>query len=232
MRTVDKQLSDYMYTFPTVTAGGVKGLPMRHKPYRNKRIVTAIRTLFFTGGTSAYAHRFDSKFPRFRGPDGALVREVPEAMLTLVATALYAAIHKWRTGVHQPTDFSTNAYIDAYNGHVGTLNHLRAQRSGAFHVMMADLYNLARCLHSRWLETPQHIQLRPLILMNLMADPDSLVFNKPSSTVAFLNDKANIPNFRVVKSSWSILIILWFWVLLVVPPDNGHVLCSGSMADA
>jgi len=68
--------------------------------------------------------------------------------------------------------------------------------------------------------------------MNLMADPDSLVFNKPSSTVAFLNDKANIPNFRVVKSSWSILIILWFWVLLVVPPDNGHVLCSGSMADA
>ncbi|KAN0102384.1 hypothetical protein V8E52_010847 [Russula decolorans] len=146
MRTVDKQLSDYMYTFPTVTAGGVKGLPMRHKPYRNKRIVTAIRTLFFTGGTSAYAHRFDSKFPRFRGPDGALVREVPEAMLALVATALYAAIHEWRTGVHQPTDFSTDAYIDAYNGHVGTLNHLRAQRSGAFHVMMADLYNLASAM--------------------------------------------------------------------------------------
>ncbi|KAN0102412.1 hypothetical protein V8E52_011970 [Russula decolorans] len=131
MQTIDKQLSDYMYTFPTVTAGGVKGLPMRHKPYRNKRIVTAIRTLFFTGGTSAYAHRFDSKFPRFRGPDGAL---------------LYAAIHEWRTGVHQPTDFSTDAYIDAYNGHVGTLNHLRAQRSGAFHVMMADLYNLASAM--------------------------------------------------------------------------------------
>jgi hypothetical protein len=63
---------------------------MRHKPYRNKRIVTAISTLFFTGGTSAYAHRFDSKFPRFRGPDGALVREVPEAMLALVATAVRA----------------------------------------------------------------------------------------------------------------------------------------------
>jgi hypothetical protein len=76
-----------MLTFPQ---GGVKGLPMRHKPYRNKRIVTAIRTLFFTGGTSTYAHRFDSKFPRFRGPDGALVHEVPEAMLVLVATVVRA----------------------------------------------------------------------------------------------------------------------------------------------
>jgi hypothetical protein len=63
---------------------------MRHKPYQNKRIVTAIRTLFFTGGTSAYAHWFDSKFPRFRGPDGALVREVPEVMLALVATVVHA----------------------------------------------------------------------------------------------------------------------------------------------
>ncbi|KAN0111331.1 hypothetical protein V8E52_008606 [Russula decolorans] len=83
-------LSHDDYQAKMIRLGGVKGLPMRHKPYRNKWIVTAIRTLFFTGGTSAYAHRFDSKFPRFRGPDGALVREVPEAMLTLVATAVHA----------------------------------------------------------------------------------------------------------------------------------------------
>ena len=59
---------------------------------------------------------------------------------------LYAAINEWRTGVHQPTEFSTDAYIDAYNGHVGTLTHLRTERTSAFHVMMSDLYNLARCL--------------------------------------------------------------------------------------
>jgi hypothetical protein len=38
------------------------------------------------------------------------------------------------------------AYIDAYDGHIGTLKHLRTQRPSAFHVMMANLYNLARCL--------------------------------------------------------------------------------------
>ena len=63
---------------------------MRHKPYQNQRIITVIRNLFFTGGTSAYAYRLDSKFPRSRGPEGTLVREVPGAMLALVATAVRA----------------------------------------------------------------------------------------------------------------------------------------------
>lgn len=83
-----------MLTFPQ---GGVKEVPMRHKPYRNKRIVSVIRNLFFTGGTSAYAYRYDSNFPRFRGPDGVLVREIPEPMLGLVATAVRVT---YQTGHH------------------------------------------------------------------------------------------------------------------------------------
>jgi hypothetical protein len=46
---------------------------MHTKPYWNERIITVIRNLFFTGGTSAYAHWFDSKFPRFRAPEGVSV---------------------------------------------------------------------------------------------------------------------------------------------------------------
>ena len=68
----------------------VNGLPMRSKPYRNNRIITVARDLFFTGGTSSYAHRFDALFPTSEGPDGVEVHEMPEAMLSLVATGVHA----------------------------------------------------------------------------------------------------------------------------------------------
>jgi Domain of unknown function (DUF6532) len=123
-----------------------------------------IRELFFTGGAAALAHRFEFKFPRFKGPDGELVYEVPRSMVALVATAvratyhlryhtnlksqLYAAIHEWQTGFHRSTEFSANQYLDVYNGHTRTLNHILDRRPGAYHVMMADIYSLARC--SSW----------------------------------------------------------------------------------
>ncbi|KAI9433896.1 hypothetical protein H4582DRAFT_1788704, partial [Lactarius indigo] len=66
--------------------------------------------------------------------------EVPTAMVALVATALYATLYEWRTGEQQVTEFSANAYLDVYNGHVNTLNHIRKEREGAFHLMMADIY--------------------------------------------------------------------------------------------
>ena len=77
-----------MLTFPQ---GGVKEVPMRHKPYRNKRIITVIRDLYFTGGTTSYAHRNDDMFPQFKRPDGVVVREMAETMLALVATVVRAA---------------------------------------------------------------------------------------------------------------------------------------------
>ena len=59
---------------------------------------------------------------------------------------LYAAIDEWSTGTHENLYFTANVYVDVYNGHIGTLNNLRAERPAAFHVIMADLYTLARCL--------------------------------------------------------------------------------------
>ena len=53
---------------------------------------------------------------------------------------LYAAIHKWHSGVHIPTEFSTNAYLDVYNGHIQTLNHISQNRNATFHRMMADIF--------------------------------------------------------------------------------------------
>ena len=75
---------------------------MRTKLYRNQRIIRVIHDLFFTGGVSAYAHRFDSEFPRFEGPDGVKVPLLPTAMLALVATVVHVT--------HQLMDH-TNRYL-------------------------------------------------------------------------------------------------------------------------
>jgi hypothetical protein len=53
---------------------------------------------------------------------------------------LYAAIQEWRTGVKMPVEFSSNAYLDVYNGHVNTFNYIREKRQDAFHIMMCDIY--------------------------------------------------------------------------------------------
>jgi hypothetical protein len=61
-------------------------------------------------------------------------------MVALVATALYASLYEWRGGEHQPAEFSANSYLDVYDGHVNTFNHIKERHLGAYHTMMADLY--------------------------------------------------------------------------------------------
>jgi Domain of unknown function (DUF6532) len=133
---------------------------MRSKPYRNERIIQVLRSFFFVGGTSSYAHRYERNFKEFIGSDGVVLREVPIHMVALVATAvrvtyelghhtnsktqLYAAIYEWRTGDHQLTDFSADRYTDAYNAHVASLKRIQVERPAAFHTMMTQLYTLAR----------------------------------------------------------------------------------------
>jgi hypothetical protein len=65
---------------------------MRTRPYRNARIISIIRDLYFTGGTSSFAHRFRRRFPTHENNDGVILREVPIAMVALVATAVCVAI--------------------------------------------------------------------------------------------------------------------------------------------
>jgi hypothetical protein len=133
---------------------------MRSKPYRNERIVEVLRDLFFVGGSLSYANRYANKFPEVTGSDGVAAREVPVCMVALVATAvrvtyelghytngktqLYAAIHEWRTGVHESANFSADRYMETYNGHIHSLERIRTRHSAAFHTTMSQLYTLAR----------------------------------------------------------------------------------------
>jgi hypothetical protein len=65
---------------------------MRSRPYRNDRIITVIRDMFFTGGANAYVNRFIPLFDKHCSNDGVIMREVPVPMVALVATAVSSLI--------------------------------------------------------------------------------------------------------------------------------------------
>jgi hypothetical protein len=135
---------------------------MRSRPYRNDRIITVIRDLYFSGGSTSFASRFHHIFPVFRDSEAKPRYEVPIPMVALVATAvspaskyltyiltvtyqqLYAALYEWRTGEKKVAEFSATSYLDVYEGHVNSLLHIRDERNSAFHTTMADIYAQAR----------------------------------------------------------------------------------------
>ena len=63
-------------------------LPRRTQPYRNRRIITVLRDLFFAGGTASFAQRNHSLLPTYYNGGGAMLRQVPVPMVALVATAV------------------------------------------------------------------------------------------------------------------------------------------------
>jgi hypothetical protein len=77
----------------TVSQGpGSNPLIMSSKPYRNKRIILAIRELYFAGGGTSVATRYDQRFPRTSGVSGVGAHQVPISMVALVATAVSASL--------------------------------------------------------------------------------------------------------------------------------------------
>ncbi|KAH8978804.1 hypothetical protein EDB86DRAFT_3090016 [Lactarius hatsudake] len=148
-RLIRKQLSNYTYIFPGAPGNmGITGLVRTSLPYRNARIITVIRDLYFMGGLTSFVSRFHHLFTLHRGEDGVEHREVPMPMVALVATALYATLYEWRGGEQQTTEFSANAYMDAYLANMNTLKHILNHQARAFHIMMSDIYTQARQCYS------------------------------------------------------------------------------------
>jgi hypothetical protein len=46
-------------------------------------------------------------------------------------------------------EFSANTFLNVYQGHIDTLNHVRDQCNSAFHVMMHDIFDKAQWVF-RW----------------------------------------------------------------------------------
>lgn len=65
-----------------------KRLLKRSQPYRNLRIIKVIRDVYFSGGVSSFAARFNDQFPQEPDSQGVMKTRVPEHMVALVATAV------------------------------------------------------------------------------------------------------------------------------------------------
>ena len=60
---------------------------MRTRPYRNDHLTTVIRDLYFSGGATSFATRFDRLFIQHNA-NSPVTHEIPGPILCLVATAV------------------------------------------------------------------------------------------------------------------------------------------------
>jgi Domain of unknown function (DUF6532) len=66
---------------------GHGNLVMRSKPYRNDRIISVIRDMYFSGGRLSFATRYNYLFQSTED-DNTTVSKVPIPMVALAATAV------------------------------------------------------------------------------------------------------------------------------------------------
>ena len=50
------------------------------------------------------------------------------------------------TGERQHVEFTVNPFLDVYTGHVNTLKHVLDRKEEAYHMLMQNIYTLARCV--------------------------------------------------------------------------------------
>ncbi|OJT01640.1 hypothetical protein TRAPUB_7898 [Trametes pubescens] len=104
------------------------------KPYSPPVFLEILRVAFFKRPSSLgfkVSECFESSLPN--KPDE---KEIPAAMLALVATALHAAIEDCKHNHTQPRDFTANDYWGVYKDHIQELSTIRTHGPVQYHVLM------------------------------------------------------------------------------------------------
>jgi hypothetical protein len=65
-------------------------------------------------------------------------------LISNINPQLYAAIQEWRKGTQEVVEFSMNAYLDVYQGHVETFNFIKGRRVDTYNTILGDIYSQAR----------------------------------------------------------------------------------------
>ncbi|KAJ6558403.1 hypothetical protein B0H19DRAFT_1235265 [Mycena capillaripes] len=130
---VEELLQDHRYIFPRTAGQFQFTQPFRHGSIRfvlKEELFTSVS--FVTQNIERFASKYEKK---------PTERELPDSMLALVATAIYAALVEYRmTGRHQNTPFTEDAYEDTYRNHVSTLEGARRTAPHATHRIMHALF--------------------------------------------------------------------------------------------
>ncbi|KAJ7167453.1 hypothetical protein C8R43DRAFT_945866 [Mycena crocata] len=161
-KLIEELLKDHRYIF------GVDPHVSRIKtdePFLHPAIIAVIKQGILTGTFKAQVeHLFAST-----NPDHPERLELPDAMVCIAATAVYATLVEFRTtGERQAINFTEAAYEDTYRNHMKTLADTRGYAPKA----------LRQILHRLYIETTEAKSVQPsagssATLINLVDIPDA-----------------------------------------------------------
>ncbi|KAJ7712785.1 hypothetical protein B0H14DRAFT_3637376 [Mycena olivaceomarginata] len=145
MKLIEELLKDHRYIF------GVDPHTSRIKtdePFLHAAIIAVIKQAILTGAFKAQVeHLFVSTNPDY--PDRL---ELPDAMVCIATTAVYATLVEYRTtGECQPINFTEAAYEDTYRNHMKSLADTRVYAPKA----------LGRVFHRLYIETIETKSAQP-----------------------------------------------------------------------
>ncbi|KAJ6582104.1 hypothetical protein B0H19DRAFT_1370246 [Mycena capillaripes] len=132
---VERLLKDHRYIFPVDPR--TQRL-MTELPFMHPAMCAAIKDAVFTRNFKANnMHLFISTSKKHLKQ-----LELPDAMVALVGTALYASLMEYRTtGERQTIAFTEGAYEDTYRNHMKTLVDTRDYAPNALHKVLHRLFN-------------------------------------------------------------------------------------------
>ncbi|KAF9000076.1 hypothetical protein BDQ17DRAFT_1327898 [Cyathus striatus] len=130
--------NDGAYIFPGEWNTVSKWAPNTSDPYLNSAILETIKESFFQLPLSI-GHEVVMKHNEKINRVDEL--ELPIAMVTLGATAVYAALLEWKDGIKMMQPLDGNIFAATYQDHMETLEALKGEYPNVFHVIMHVLYN-------------------------------------------------------------------------------------------
>ncbi|KAJ7182039.1 hypothetical protein C8R46DRAFT_1068993 [Mycena filopes] len=132
---VEKLLKDHRYIFPVDPK---TGRLMHAKPFLNPVFSAVMKQAVFNRTFKANnMHLFASTSKRH--PKDL---ELPDAMVALTGTAVYASLLEYRaTGARQTIAFTEGAYEDTYQNHMKTLADTRDYAPVALHKVLHELFS-------------------------------------------------------------------------------------------
>ncbi|KAJ7466391.1 hypothetical protein FB451DRAFT_412753 [Mycena latifolia] len=132
---VEELLKDHRYIFAVDPKTGQLRLD---QPFRHGSIRFVLKEDLFS--SSSFVTQNLDRFPATNKKKPGK-RELPDAMVALAATAVYAALLELRmTGQRQNIPFTEDAYEDTYRNHMETLSQVRGTAPTAMHKLMHELF--------------------------------------------------------------------------------------------
>ncbi|KAJ3817163.1 hypothetical protein F5880DRAFT_1631790 [Lentinula raphanica] len=144
---VKSLLTKMNFIFPRKTITDANTV-LQNEPYLHPAIIAVLHNFFFKGPKS-FSRRFTDTFESTSKTDDA--KEVPQAMLSLVVIAVFAAIKEWEGGKDErdKQEFVASTFSDQYTLHATLLNEkIRNSNVGdgaqKYHTLMVRLYREAK----------------------------------------------------------------------------------------